>query len=212
MSRLHRFIGAVVSSTIGFQLLRCWGYRHPHNHLYDLDGGMYMGRYRIIDEGTRASKVLQFLTRGKYHAIRLHHIMRSDHDRDLHSHPFEYRSFILGGTYTELFEDGVRVATKDSDGFWRMGGDTAIAPFSRCEKKGLRCVGRGDTVTGQADKFHRISWVSPGGVWTLFCMSKNVDKWGFLVDHRLVDSTRYFMRRGYTRDAIRALAKNNVNR
>jgi hypothetical protein len=40
--------------------------------------------------------------------IRLHHIMRSDSDREMHDHPFDFTSIILSGGYTEHRPDGSR--------------------------------------------------------------------------------------------------------
>ena len=38
--------------------------------------------------------------------IRVHHILRSDADRELHDHPFDFISVILSGSYTEYLADG----------------------------------------------------------------------------------------------------------
>lgn len=55
-------------------------------------GDLYMRRWRI---GAR-----------KWPGLRLHHIVRSDRDRELHDHPFWFVSFILWGSYTEHLADG----------------------------------------------------------------------------------------------------------
>lgn len=167
--------GAFVSSTLGRKLLLWHAFKHPHRHLRDLDGGLYMGRWRVIDEGTLASRLLELLT--GYASCRVHHIMREDHDRDLHNHPFRYRTFVLDGFYAERLTD--------IDNYQR--GDLLVA---------------GDTGTGSPDKFHRITVVPPEGVWTLFFMSRNTGEWGFLADGKFVSSTRYLLRKGYTRQHV----------
>lgn len=157
----------------------------PHVHLFDLDGNMYMGRWSVVDEfyrvngrdttkRTTASKVLEKLT--GYTSIRLHWIRRADHDRDMHNHPFNYRTFVLKGRYAEEYDE------------------PGIHDSRLC---GYRWLHRGQSGTGDADKFHRIAFVPPEGVWTLFCMTRNTNKWGFNHDGAFVLSTRYFRMRGY---------------
>jgi hypothetical protein len=149
-------------------------------HLYDNDGSLYMGRWNIIKEfetdnrgrdimhtHTRTSRLLLWATRGKWASIRLHHICRGDHDRDFHNHPFRYKSLVLKGWYAEHVLEDSQV---------------------RVNIHGAGAVNHGDTFT-----FHRITEVNPGGVWTLFIMGPNTNKWGFNVDGKFVWSTIYFM-------------------
>lgn len=199
---LLKALGYVLSSRLGFWAIKKYAFRTPHAHLFDLDGSLYMGRWRVIDEGTWAGRMLEKYT--GYLSIRLHHINRADHDRDLHNHPFNYRTFILHGGYAEFYEDGVHMAKKKEDGYWHLGSRVGIAPFSTYEDAGTRFVAAGDTATGDAEKYHRIATVSEGGVWTLFMMTKNTETWGFAVDHKFVESKRYFLRRGYSKDGVRA--------
>lgn len=133
-------------------------------HLYDRDGTRYMRRWNVISEGGRASRVLEKLT--GYASIRLHHITREDHDRDLHNHPFSYRTFVLHGFYTEEVK-------------------------RRQSRVTLRETHEGCTSTLGPLQFHRVTEVGPGGVWTLFCMTRNTGRWGFLKDGRFVPSTTY---------------------
>lgn len=157
----------------------------PHVHLFDLDGSMYMGRWSVVDEFVRvngrdttertlASRMLEKLT--GYTAIRLHWIRRADHDRDMHNHPFNYRTFILKGYYAEEYDEpGIH--------------DSRL--------RGYRWVHQGQSATGAADKFHRIDLVPPEGVWTLFCMTRNTNSWGFHHEGTFIKSARYFRMRGY---------------
>ena len=82
--------------------------------------------------------------------VRVHHIMAEDIGRELHDHPWPFRTFILRGGYIERRE-GVRPV-------WRKSGDTAA-------------MGRGE--------FHRIAQVEQGGAWTLFCTWGERKVWGF---------------------------------
>lgn len=165
---LSRFL----ASRFGAWAVKTIAFRDPARHLYDLDGSCYMGRWHVVREGSFASRVLERLT--GYASIRLHQIMRADHDRDLHNHPFDYRTFVVGGYYSEQYQlpgTGQRVKA--------------------------RSIVIGETAATKADTFHRISSVSPGGVWTLFCMTRNTYIWGFKVKGRFVKSDAYLKRRGY---------------
>jgi hypothetical protein len=95
-------------------------------------------------------------------SIRVHHILRRDHDRALHDHPWNARTIILRGWYHELRED---------DRFHiREAGDTAALRFG---------------------EFHRILEVSPGGVYTLFITGRYRGTWGFKVDGAKVPHREY---------------------
>lgn len=216
MTIAHKIIGSIVSSSLGFALLKRYAFRTPHQHLYDKDSGeIYMGRWRVVDEVQEfgyydcslewhevrkrnlSSKVLEFFT--GYSSIRLHHINRKDHDRDLHSHPFDYRTFVCKGYYAEVFQDDVKEYT------WKW--TDRVTGIYHCVTKwtnkgphGRRVIFAGDTQTGTGQKFHRISEVSPGGVWTLFCMTNNLNDWGFLVDDQFVLSRDYFQAKGIRND------------
>lgn len=138
----------------------------PFGHLLDVDGSLYMGRWSVIREGSLASRVLFKLT--GYASIRLHHICRADNGRELHNHPFRYRTFILKGWYAEQ------------------------RPCPWAETAVMRIFhGAGDTATGTPHDLHRVSSVSPFGVWTLFFMSPNTGLWGFDVSGRFVPSDTY---------------------
>ena len=46
-----------------------------------------------------------FVTNSKQMSIRFHHIVRSDDDRDLHDHPWDYASLLIDGTLIEVTPD-----------------------------------------------------------------------------------------------------------
>ncbi len=167
---LPRLIGKVVSSPLALAIIKSYAFDRPKGHLYDDNGTLYMGRWRIIDPDTWQSRLLFKLT--GYTHIRLHWIKRRVHDRDLHNHPFPYRTFILAGWYTEEYRYGM------STGPYTPYGDATHV--------------KGDTTTGAFGYFHRISRVPDDGVWTLFCMNGDSGKWGFDVDGRFVESREYF--------------------
>jgi hypothetical protein len=101
-------------------------------------------------------------------SIRVHHILREDHARDPHSHPWnKARTIILKGWYNEdrLEEDG-----------W-------------CLVRYLRM--KGDTATLNHDDFHNIVQVGTGGVVTLFFTWDYVGTWGFLTDRGFVPHNEY---------------------
>lgn len=171
-----KLFGWALTTSVGRWLLYYHAFARPHRHLHDKDGSLYMGRWHVIDEDTLAGRILELLT--GYASARMHLIMRADHDRELHNHPFDYRTFIVRGWYHEVEQFGLYGAPVRAH---------HVA---------------GDTATGSADKFHRISEVSDGGVMTLFFMTRNRGEWGFNVDSHFVNSTRYLLRNGYTRTQV----------
>lgn len=132
--------------------------RTPYFHIAG-EEGIYMRRWWLMPRWT-----LKVDERGNLmpkawmpFSVRVHHICLPDHDRDLHDHPFNYRTVILRCGYVEEDIFGV-----------------------------MRPRIPGDTVSATAQTFHRIAYVGPGGVWTLFIMGRRVNPWGFLVGGRKV--------------------------
>lgn len=127
------------------------------------DGDLYMERFWLFnpypDSGQSGAdrKRWQFPI-----SIRVHHIVLPDQDRDLHDHPWNARTIILRGAYTED-----RLGKRE---IVRQTGDTAAIGFG---------------------EYHRITRLSPGGVWTLFITGKYRGTWGFLVDGVKVQWRRY---------------------
>lgn len=197
-----KILGKILAFYPVLKWIESYAFKRVKGHLYDGGnsktggpGNLYMGRWRLIDEApwgrvskapgdwleaggdqisrTRTSLWLQRLT--GYWAARLHHINRADHDRDLHNHPFDYRTFVVRGWYDEVY--------LDASGAQRT-----------------RRIGRGQTAYSKG-AFHRIAAVSPGGVWTVFVMGKNRGEWGFRVKtghgrFKYVSSSVYFWKKG----------------
>lgn len=106
----------------------------------------YMNRW-WIGEGRRA---------------RIHEILRSDNDRHLHDHPWDYTTVILRGGYIEQHTDG----------------------------SGLWCPA-GTVLNRKAEDAHRLVLPS-GPVLTLFVMGPWKQQWGFLTENGKVDWRTYF--------------------
>jgi len=89
--------------------------------------------------------------------VRVHHILRSDDDRALHDHPFDFTSLILRGSYIE------HVPADPT----RPGGPTVSQRY-----------GPGSILRRRAEDPHRL--VLPDGpVWTLVLTEKKRRDWGF---------------------------------
>lgn len=103
-------------------------------------------------------------------SIRIHHILREDRGRHLHDHPWNARTIILKGWYTER---------RLIEGKW---GDKHIVESNRT---------KGQTARILFGQYHSIDEVSPGGVYTLFFTWKYGGTWGFLVDGKKVPWREY---------------------
>lgn len=134
--------------------------KRPYIHIYGKDGSMYMGRWWLFNPypyPEEERKRWQFPI-----SIRIHHIQRKDDDRHLHDHPWNARTIIIKGGYTEMREGG---------GHWpRVPGSTAKLKFG---------------------EYHRITYVRPEGAWTIFITGRYQGTWGFLVDGQKVQWRKY---------------------
>lgn len=133
--------------------------RTPYTHIAATDGqGDYMRRFWLFNpypsDSSGAKNWFPI-------SIRIHHIRRPDQDRDLHDHPWNARTFILRGGYTEIRPIE----------FTARGGGTAILERNA-----------GETAALKFGEYHRITRVSPGGVWTLFVTGRYRGTWGFNVE------------------------------
>lgn len=129
-------------------------HKTPYIHIYGKDGGMYMGRWWLFNPYPFAEE-----KRKNWFpiSIRIHHILRPDDDRALHDHPWNARTIIIKGGYTETR----LVANNYQARFFRQPGDTATLKFG---------------------EYHRITYVPPEGVWTIFITGRYQGTWGFLVN------------------------------
>ena len=92
--------------------------------------------------------------------VYLHHFMRSDDDRALHSHPWASLSILLSGSYTE---------------HTILAGGTNVRTVRRA----------GDLKARWPSSFHRIELHS-GSCWTLFLTGPRVKDWYFACRDKLV--------------------------
>lgn len=166
-----KFLGGIFAALWRYPAVQRALQRRVYGHLYNEAGDMYMGRWVVVKAGGLASAALSWATRGKYDHVRLHWIKRSDYDRELHNHPFNYLTFILDGWYRE-----------DRLDFRNRYYTTVYVA--------------GDSATMSDSGYHRIVAVPAAGVFTLFCMGKDNGKWGFLVNGSHMPSKKFFeMRR-----------------
>ena len=152
----------------------------PYQHIMSADGTeMYMGRWWLFNPYSREThKAALWWCPWSF---RIHHIMRPDEDRDLHDHPWNARTIILRGWYTEQRPAGAE---------WKKA--VLAGMVSNPEQKWVDWVmkdacewikrDQGDTASLNHGEYHRIDQVSPGGVITLFITSKWRGDWGFLVN------------------------------
>lgn len=139
--------------------------RTPYAHIMSADGAeVYMYRFWLANPYNR-----DYVKRCSWlPSIRVHRIMRADHDRALHNHPWLARTIILKDWY---FEE-----TPRHSGNGRR---------SHCRETGYT----GRLTPGD---YHRISCVPLEGVWTLFfTWGATPDGWGFLVDGKHVPHEEY---------------------
>ncbi len=129
----------IAAAKMLWALLRRFG---PTNPIVGRDDSLYMDR-------------LPLLTLPDGGRVRLHRIVRSDLDLELHSHPFEATSLILSGSYHEERRVG-------EPGAYRV------------ETRLLR---EGDVNQLTADTFHRIDLDCE--VWSLFVTGPKLAGWSF---------------------------------
>lgn len=106
-----------------------------YDEVREPDGGLYMRRWRI---GPRWLP-----------SVRAHHILKSDSDRHLHDHPFDFVSIMLKGSYAEIRDN-------------RLPPKRYFAP----------CV-----LFRRAETAHRLIVIEP--VWTLVLRGPIRRRWGF---------------------------------
>lgn len=123
--------------------------RTPYLHLFHADGSPYMERYWLLDT--------------RWLSIKVHWIATPDYDRHMHDHPWWFASLVLRGWYIEDRPHS-RVPY-----FWNDGREFCYHVVRSPGSFAYRAIG----------ERHRVSTVSPGGVWTLFINGPRARKWGF---------------------------------
>lgn len=155
--------------------------RTPYTHITSADGSsVYMGRWWLFNPYGRDANDEQTPARFPWlPSVRIHHICRADQDRDLHDHPWNARTIVLRGWYREE---------------WPFDKYTPPAEAIRfVDRRLLGIYKRNAGYTGRLlfGQYHRISEVSPGGVWTIFITGRKRGTWGFLVKDKKVPWRTY---------------------
>jgi hypothetical protein len=148
-----------------------------YSHLAD-----YMERWWLLEAAEDKSKV----------AARVHRIMRSDHDRCLHDHPWDNLSFVLLGGYWEVLpgeyqewvERGINLAPLHLRNLHHLIHEHAGQAIDRSVRAafaaaGVRWRGPLSVVRRRAEDLHRL--VIPRGreAWSLFVTWPKRREWGF---------------------------------
>ncbi|WP_242209138.1 MULTISPECIES: hypothetical protein [unclassified Pseudomonas] len=152
----------------------------PYQHIMSADGTeMYMGRWWLFNPYSRETHKAALWWCPW--SLRIHHIMRPDEDRDLHSHPWNARTIILRGWYTEQRQasDELKRATIAE---LAPGPESSFSDWLASNATEFIKRDQGDTATLNHGEYHRIDQVSRSGVITLFITSKWRGDWGFLVN------------------------------
>lgn len=147
----------------------------PYTNIYhpgaDGEPQLYMGRWWLFNPYPAESS-------GKHNrfpiSIRIHHICMPDTARDLHDHPWNARTIILKGGYTER----------------RLAEASFLAPHDGSTQY-LQMRNAGDTAKIKFGEFHSIDALAHGGAWTLFITGKYRGTWGFLVNGVKVQWRKY---------------------
>lgn len=149
--------------------------RTPYQHIMSADGSdIYMGRWWLFNPYSRETNEPKLWWCPW--SVRIHHIMREDQDRDLHDHPWNARTIILRGSYTEQ-----RLFDMEPGALMEF---LHRIPSGAKNVQATEYIDRnpGDTATLNFGEYHRIDSVSEGGVYTLFITGKYQGTWGFLVN------------------------------
>lgn len=140
----------------------------PYTHIPSRDGkGTYMYRWWLFNPYAKDEQGNDTPARWSWlPSIRIHHIRLPDVDRDLHDHPWNARTIILRGWYTE-----------ELDGL-------------------IHSQFRGPGYTGRLlfGQYHRIEAINTDGVYTLFFTWKLQGVWGFKVNGQKVPHYEYLGR------------------
>lgn len=150
--------------------IKAYALQRPYSHITKGDGDVYMERYWLFNpypDGT--SGAFKSGLKNLLPSARLHWIRRPDKDRHRHDHPWDARTIILEGAYTET----------------RLVEGLVVDAYQTLTR------GPGDTAAIGYGEYHSIDSVSPNGVWTIFITWKYRGTWGFWVDGKKVPWRTY---------------------
>lgn len=161
--------------------------RTPYSPITSRDGAeTYMDRWWVFNPYSKDAAGNAGPARWSWlPSIRVHHIMRADDDEHLHDHPWNARTIVLRGWYVEerpprgeQYSPDVCGWVKKTEGWHTMWGRPA-----------------GYTGRVLFNSYHRISEVSPGGVYTLWFTWRYQGTWGFLVNGKKMPWREYLAQR-----------------
>lgn len=109
----------------------------PHEILTHPERGPYLEKWHLSREEDGSARLM-------------HHILRSDGDKEFHDHPWDNRTLMV------------------TDGYWD------VTPNSR------RWIAPGDVVLRKANEFHRIELEKDTHPLTIFWHGPKINEWGFL--------------------------------
>lgn len=181
---LWKAVAAVVSQPRVASWLIERSKRTPYTPITSRDGSeVYMGRWWVFNPYPAPGEYRRKGWRDLMPSIRVHHILRADDDEHMHDHPWNARTIVLRGWYRE---EHPRVSQDSADGE-----AICIAGLQYPEPRTVFARPRSYTGRVLFGEYHRISEVSPGGVFTLWFTWKYQGTWGFLVDGKKVPYKTY---------------------
>lgn len=143
--------------------------------------------------GPNGSYMRRFIIRTPWGTIRLHNILRSDDDRHLHDHPFDFVSILLTGGY---FERAPCVTCGGHGQIELPGtgvGDRDATDCPMCfDGKRTSYWPRFSIVRKRAEDLHCLTLTKP--VWTLVFSGPKRRDWGFATEHGWVHNEQYAQR------------------
>ena len=186
---IHKLIGYIVSRPAVADYLYWIALGDPDQHIMSPDGKrLYMWRGWLFNKITDHKRKYPWI---KF-SIRVHYIVMPDLDRHRHDHPFEARTYIMKGGYTEEREhpvesfDDISCAEQHE---MREGGRAEITDYEsrrHYDEPDVVITTRrrvaGDTATFGFGRYHRITEVPQGGAITLFAFGDYKGMWGFNVN------------------------------
>lgn len=156
---MREFLWRIIARIVSHKKIKWWlierSMKTPYTPIMSADGmQVYMGRWWLFNPYPAPGDYKRKGWRDWMPSIRIHHIMQPDQDRHLHDHPWNARTIILDGWYLENRKNDIWP-------YLRENGDTAKLLFG---------------------EYHKITAVSPSGVYTMFITWKYRGTWGFDVD------------------------------
>jgi hypothetical protein len=179
-------ISASILTLLAFFIINLFATRQV---IEDADGNPYLIRYFIY----RPDWLRHFrIDAKKAGRIYLHHFLRSDYDRALHDHPWNFRTFLLKGGYREwadwrlLIEAEKEASTcphpnEDTTAQWNIPEriDEDTFPNVYRDFKAPCTMRRG------AGWRHRVELQPGKTTWSLVFIGPKVRSWGFFTNLRL---------------------------